>query len=236
MHWRKIKSAGISLLLAFAFLVSCERISVDPDTSRAGYDYYPLEMGSFRIYDVYRINYNFASENDTLQFEVKELISDQYRNQEGDSTFVLQRFSRREQEIYWKLDSIFHIRRTIYQAIELNNNRPIVKMVFPVDEGKKWNSNQLNALETDSFKMVEVHKPFLIQDSAYQKTLTVLLKNIQDTIVHQDVRKEVFALGVGTIYRLVKNLKYCATPDCVGQGIVNTGTFEEMKLKEYGKE
>ena len=236
MQWRKIKSGGLFFLLMIASLAGCERIMVDPDHSGAGYHYYPLSQGDFRIYEVYRISYHFAAQNDTLQFEVKEIISESYLNQEGDTTYVLQKYNRAGQENNWKLDSVYHIRRTAYQAIELNNNRPLVKLVFPVQEGKTWNSNQLNNMEADSFKMTEVHRPFVVSGQVYENTLTVLQRNIQDTIVRQDVQKEVFAPGIGPVFRLVKSLTYCATPDCVGKGIVNTGVFEEMKLKDYGKE
>lgn len=236
MQWHTIKSGGLFFLLLIILFAGCERITIDPDNTRSGYDYYPLSQGDYRVYDVYRISYNFATENDTLQFEVKEVISKKYLNQEGDTTFVLERYNRQQQESPWKFDSAYHIRRTIYQAIELNNNRPLVKLVFPVQEGKTWNSNQLNNMEADSFKMTDVHKPFRIDGQQYPGTVTVLHRNIQDTIVRQDVRKEIFAPGIGPVYRLVKSLTYCATPDCVGKGIVNTGLFEEMKIKDYGKD
>ena len=236
MHWRIQKFDTIVLLLMLLWGVACERVSIEPDNARAGYDYFPVSEGTYRIYEVYRINYNFASESDTLQFQVKELVSEKYLNQEGDTTFVLQRLSKKEGENFWKLDSVYHLRLTEYQAIELNNNHPRVKLVFPVEEGKTWNSNQLNSFQADSFKMVEVHKPFSLADSLYPNTLTVQQRNIQDTIVRQDIRLEVYALQLGPVYRKVKHLNYCATPECIGKGIINSGVFEEMKLKEYGKE
>ena len=236
MQWRILKFKRIFFFLSLLLIAACERVTVDPDTARTGYDYYPVSEGYYRIYDVFRINYNFAAENDTLQFELKELISDRYLNQEGDTTYVLHRLSRFGEDPFWKLDSVFHIRRTNFQAVELNNNRPVVKLVFPVEEGKTWNSNFLNSIEADSFKMVEVHKPFLLRDSLYERTLTVVQRNIEDTIVQQDVRQEVYGLHIGPVYRLVKYLNYCSSPDCIGMGIVNTGVFEEMKLKEFGQE
>ena len=236
MQWHTLNRKNAFFLLVLVLGTACERITVEPDTARFGYDYYPLAHGQYRIYDVYRINYNFAAENDTLEYEVKEWISETYLNQEGDTTYVLQRLSRAGEEPYWALDSVYLIRRTSYQAIELNNNRPVVKLVFPVEEGKSWNSNQLNTIEAENFKMVEVHKPYQLNDTVFQSTLTVMQRNIQDTIVRQDVRKEVYGLHLGPVYRVVRNLNYCSSPDCIGMGIVNSGVYEEMKLKEFGKE
>ncbi|WP_152425115.1 hypothetical protein [Nafulsella turpanensis] len=217
-------------------MAACEQVSIMPDNARTGYDYYPLSPGQYRIFDVYRINYNFVGENDTSRFELKQLVESAYLNQEGDSTFVIHNLHRKDAGQRWKLDSIQHIRLNTRQLIELSNNKAIVKLVFPVNEGKTWNSNILNSAEADSFRMVNVHQPFLVLDSLYEQTLTVLQQNIPDTIVRQDVQQEVFALQTGPVYRIRKIFNYCATADCIGQGLITTGVFEEMKLIAFGKE
>lgn len=226
----------ILILLALAFTAGCERTGILPDNTRTGFNYYQVEQGEFRIYDVYRISYNFVNENDTARFELKQLVESVYLNQEGDSTFVIQNFHRESPDQQWRLDSIQHIRRNSRQLILQSNNKPVVQLVFPVGEGKTWNSNLLNTAAADSFRMVNVHKPFQLTDSLYEQTLTVLKQNVQDTIVRQDVQQEIYASGTGPIYRLTKVLNYCATADCIGQGIITTGIFEEMKLTTYGKE
>ena len=236
MQWRKIKPQWLGLLLGILSIASCERVVVERDLSRLGYDYYPMSKGFFRTFDVYQINYNFATSNDTLEFEVMELIADHYLNQEGDTTFVLHRLSRREAENRWDLDSMYHIRKNELQAVELNNNVPLVKLVFPVAEGKTWDSNILNASLADSFRMVDVNKPFLLNDNLYSNTLTVLIRNIQDEIVRKDIRKEVYAKGIGPVYKIVQRINFCAEANCIGQGIVTSGILQEMKLKAYGKE
>lgn len=231
-----LKQYFILMLLALGLLAGCEQISVPPEQAGSGHDFYPLARGDFRIYQVYRINYNFTTQNDTLEYELKEQITDHYLNQEGDTSYILQQFSRIDPQHSWKLDSVFHIRRTLHQAIELNNNQNKVKLVFPPEEGKTWNSNQLNASLADNFRMVDVFKPFLLSDSLYEQTITVRERNILDTIVRQDVRQEVYAQKIGPVYRLQKSLNYCATEDCIGREIINSGLYLEMKLISYGRE
>jgi hypothetical protein len=231
------KTFNIGCLLAMLLLwTACERATIPPDNARTGYDYFPLQTGQYRIYDVYRIDYNFAAENDTLVYQQKELISGSYLNQEGDSTFILHKLSRFNPDMQWKLDSVKHIRRTSSQLIEMGNNKSVVKLVFPVGEGKSWDSNILTTAEADSFRMVNIHRPFSLGDSLLDQTLTVIKRNIADTIVRQDIKREVFALRSGPVYRIHKTLNYCATVDCIGQGIITSGVFEEMKLSGTGKE
>ena len=225
----------ILFLLALVF-AACEQVSIFPDNTRTGYDYFQLSPGQYRIYDVFRINYNFVGENDTSRFELKQLVESVYLNQEGDSAYVIQNFHRQNKEELWKLDSIQHIRLNTRQLIKQSNNQSIVKLVFPVGEGITWDSNLLNTAPADSFRMVNVHQPFQVLDSLYEQTLTVLQQNVLDTIVRQNVQQEVFALQTGPVYRIRKILNYCATSDCIGQGIITTGIFEEMKLTSFGKE
>ena len=236
MQWLKIKTYWAGLLLGLLVFTACDRVEVEKDPSRLGYDYYPMSKGFFRTFEVYQINYNFATANDTLQYLLKEWIADQYLNQEGDTTFVMHRLSLQQEETGWKLDSVYHIRQTDFQAIELNNNKQVVKLVFPVSEGKTWDSNILNAALADSFRMVGVNKPFLLNDSLYSNTLTVLQRNIQDEIVRKDIRKEVYSKKIGPIYRIIHHVNFCADANCIGQGIVTSGILQEMKIQAYGKE
>lgn len=229
-------SFGLLFLLVVLIFAGCERVIVPPDNSRTGYDYSPLGLGHYRVYHTYQINYNFASDNDTLVFKFKELVSDAFLNQEGDTTFVIQKLHRREGEAFWKLDSVSHWRQTSRQAIEHVNNRDVVKFVFPVAEGKVWDSNVYSSLAADSFRMVQVHRPFSYPEHDYEQTITVIQRNLTDTIARHDVRQEIYAKGIGPVYRITKNYIYCSTADCIGQGIINTGLFQEMRLTEYGKE
>lgn len=223
-------------LLAMLLSTACERVTMPPDQSRTGYDYFPLQTGQYRLYEVYRINYNFTGENDTLVYQLKELIHGSYLNQEGDSTFVLHKLSRPFPEMAWKLDSVKHIRRNARQLVEMGNNKSVIKLVFPVEEGKSWDSNLLTTAGADSFRMVNVHRPFSLGDSLLEQTLTVVKRNIADTIVRQDIKRETFAFGTGPVYRIQKTINYCATAECIGQGIITSGVMEEIKLIGTGKE
>lgn len=227
---------GLLALLITILTAACERVTIPPDLGRAGYEYVPFGLGDYRIYETFRINYNFAADNDTLLFEYKELVSDAFLNQEGDTTFVVQKLHRREGDTFWKLDSVSHWRQTPQQAIEHWNNKDVVRLVFPVGEGKAWNSNVYNTQAADSFRMVQVHKPFNLNEQEYEQTITVVERNLTDTIARQDIRHEVYALGIGPVYRLTTYLNFCSTADCIGQGIINSGLYQEMKLKDYGKE
>ena len=238
MQWHISSNCPLFLLLLalLAGVVACEQVNVEADHSRSGFEYYTLAQGQYRIFEVNQVTYNFAAENDTLHYEIKEFVADHYLNQEGDTTYILQRLRKESENASWKLDSVYHIRKTPFQVVELNNNVPVVKLVFPFSEGKTWNSNILNASLADSFRMIDVNQPFLVGDSIISETVTVLQRNIQDEIVRKDIRKEVFGKNIGRVYKLIQLINFCADPGCIGQGIITSGILQETKLKSYGKE
>lgn len=223
-------------MLLLLFVSACEQ-TADPDPNRVGWDYYPLSLGQYRIYDVYRINYNFATENDTLSYELKEWVKEYYLDQAKDTVFVLERLRRNEPGGSWQLDSAFLVQRTPKWLKITTNNLPQLPLMFPVAEGLTWNANLLNASPADEYSITSVGEPFTNDTKTYENTLKVVQEEILDTIVETDEREEVYALHEGLIYKRTNNLKYCTLLDeCRGKKIITTGLFLEMSLKESGIE
>ncbi|EMR02879.1 hypothetical protein [Cesiribacter andamanensis] len=225
-------AGGLSALLLLS--VSCER-TADPNPDRLGWSYYPLKLGDYRLYDVYRIQYNFATPNDTLEYELLERVADYYLNQTNDTIFILRRQRRYSQGGSWQLDSSYSVQRTPRQLVQGINNRPQVQLVFPLGEGIRWNSNMLNASPADTFEMRTLGRTFTVDNTVYDTSLRVVQEDIDDVIVKRDMREEVYALGVGLVYKLTDQQNYCTT-NCSEPGSITSGLFLEMKLKEHGND
>ncbi|AHM58841.1 hypothetical protein D770_02870 [Flammeovirgaceae bacterium 311] len=228
--------AGVlsTLLLLFT---ACER-NHEPDLNRVGWAYYPLSLGQFHLYDVYRINYNFAAENDTLTYELKELVADYFINQKKDTVYILQRLQRSNADAPWKTDSTYLVQRTPHWLELTVNNRAVIPLMFPVSEGLTWNSNLRNAARADSFEIMNLGQPYEFENLSYPNTLMVEQADLVNTLVQNDERHEVYAYDIGLVYKYVNYLNYCTRPDqdCYGKEIITSGLYLEMKLKEHGIE
>jgi hypothetical protein len=228
---------GILLSTLLLLFTACEQNS-DPDLNRVGWAYYPLTPGQYHLYDVYRINYNFATENDTLQYELKEHIADYFISQEGDTVYILQRLLRSNADAPWQMDSTYLVQRTPRWLEVTTNNRPVLPLMFPLSEGLTWNANLRNAAPADSFKIMNLGQPFELEELSYPNTLRVEQEDIANILVKNDERHEVYAYDVGLVYKYVKTLNYCTRTDqdCYGKEIITSGLYLEMKLKEHGIE
>ena len=222
----------------FFFYVLCALGSctetLPPDPVRVGFDYFPLEIGEFRTYQVNKIEYSLFSPTDTLQYQLKEQVVDTFSTQ-NDLNYVLHRFSRSKIEESWKLDSVWTTRRTQNHAIVIENNVPFVKMVFPIRINKVWDGNLFNASPQDEYEITEIGGTLATPAGTFADNLTVFENNDPDTLIFQDVRQSVYALNVGLIYKNLSILDFCnSDPSCLGN--LEFGIKFEQILTDYGRE
>lgn len=204
-----------------------------PEPERLGYEYFPLTVGEFRTYDVAVINYNLDGSTDTVIYQLKEVVADS--SIVGDETsYRLDRFRRANQTEPWVIDSVWSARLNTYQAIVVEHNVPIIKLSFPLVEDKRWDGNAMNSIDFDEFKIKNLGMPYQTNGIDYPNTLQMFKEDLRDPrgITQDDYHVEVFSAGLGLIYRLDEDLKYCN--NCPSFTI-EQGTVYEQKLLEIGK-
>ena len=228
---------GSRLTLVFLgwllLLVSCDTDSLEPDASRLGFTFFPLEKGFFRIYDVEEIQYSVLS-FDTLRYQLKEQVVDSFLNQTDAYTYIVHRFSRPDENAPWGLDSVWTARQTPIQAISIENNVSFIKLVFPVNEDVSWDGNALNTNESDEYILQDLFNVKTINDQEV-RTLTVVQGDEEDLLI-RDERKEIFAEHIGLIEKTFIKLEFCDDSDCFGQKVIERGRALQLTLIDYGKE
>ena len=213
-------------------MVGCNEL-LPPEPERLGYAYFPLTVGDFRTYEVVVINYNLDGSTDTVSYQLQEVVSDS--SIIGDETsFRLDRYRRESNLDTWVIDSVWSARVNSYQAIVVEHNIPIIKLSFPLTEDKRWDGNAMNAIDFDEFKIEDLGLSIQIDGVDYPNSLKMFKEDLRDPlgITRDDYHLEVFSAGMGLIYKVDENLKYCSgcPPFTIEQGLVY-----EQKLLEVGK-
>jgi len=223
----------ISIILSAFF--ACNE-TIDADDSAFGYDFFPLETGEFRVYDVKEIIYPLAEIPDTLIYQLKEVTADSLIDNAGETNYVLQRWKRNDANDLWVLDSLWTTYKNDMQAVIRENNIPLLKLVFPFEEEKSWDSNSLNFRDPDEFVMRDLFMPYSDVQSEFSTTVTVIQEEKLDSLISLDNRYEVFARDVGLIAKVSSKLEFCQESDCFGQKIIKEGRILSQSLIDYGKE
>lgn len=216
------KRAGLLPLLAGALaLGGCQsETEAVPDQ---GPEYYPLAVGAYRIYDVVDTSYQ-ANVPTVSRFQFKEQVESAVEpDVTGQPAYRIVRSRRALATDAWRVDSVITVTTTGRALTEQRHNRRTVELVFPVQEGKSWNWNAFNALDTvvavNRF-YTRVGQPFSISRGGktyqYENTLTTTSDVSEAAInaAYYTVIRSTFAPGVGPVYRVRR--RFISRCDAVG--------------------
>ncbi|GAB2537202.1 hypothetical protein [Rufibacter soli] len=237
------------LLLVVALLASmfssCGDEEVVLDPVKMGQAYYPLEVGSFWVYNVTETTYK-NNVPTKVNFQTRELVKGIYKDQTGKEWHTLEISKRLTASNSWVVIGSKTISKTVKDVQVQENNRTTVFMVFPVAEGKEWNPNAYNkdyAFDEESqnqsrFKYQEVGATFERNGKSYPNTVKVI-KTDSETLLALDKQYEQLALETGPVFRSSKVFTYCsggAGSTCeIGEGYIVSGTERAEELDSTGK-
>lgn len=138
-------------LLSFSIILliinACsERATLDPEPfDESQYEYFPLEIGKYVVYQIDSIIYDFApgggTARDSSRTFAKEIVADTLRDQTGKLLYTFERWERKSDTAAWILKSVATASRTKTQAIRTEDNFRFLKLIFPLDARSEWDGN-----------------------------------------------------------------------------------------------
>lgn len=225
---------GVSLCFVAIFLqISCnETKEVGPDT--LGLDYYPLNVGQYRIYNVQEIQY-LVTGFDTTVFQLRETIFDSIVSTDR-TTFLIRRDTRLNAMDSWKSDSIWSVSRTSSYLAITENNIPFIKLTFPVTVGREWDGNSLNSRSSLTYYYQAIQNQ-IIDSLETDKHIRVIIEDIEENVTGVDLRSEIYVEGIGLVEKDYLTQTKCTSSDCGADlGEVIGGRSLKQTLIEVGNE
>lgn len=215
----------LRILILFVITTACDTDTVVPDEERVGYDFYPLKVGSYNVYQVENIEYEVTGEVLVSSYQLKTAVVDSFRNQAGTISYVIHYSERSSVDEPWQFTKAWTARKDNRQVTLVEENIPFLKLSFPIKAGKVWDGNAFNVLERDNYQMdSSLNATFITSaQDTIAHTLTVIQEDNQDFISQQDRRVEVYARNIGLVYREDIMLNYCTDNSCLGQQVVESG-------------
>jgi hypothetical protein len=232
IHSRHLKTIVYILVLGLIFQ-SCGDSSTDPiDT----YDYYPLSEGRYQIYDIREEVYSSGQSSPVIRsWQEKDEVSRVSTNNSGIATYTVSRYSRNLATDYWQKTKEYSIEEFPDKLIFNLDNLNTVPLVFPIDSKIIWNGNMYNTRDKEDYRYQDINQPYQHENLSFDKTLTVVERVDTTSVITYNLGLKRYALGVGLIYDEQTAYDYCqATPDCIGEGIIDSGTHRIRKIIEYG--
>ena len=118
---------GLGITLAWQSCSKQQTFDLNP-----GYDYFPLEVGKYVIYEVDSVNYNplFQGGKKATHWEVKEQITDTFRNLSGQLVYTYTRWQRVADSLPWINPRVGERLRSNTQAEDFRENLRFISFVF----------------------------------------------------------------------------------------------------------
>ncbi|WP_192349554.1 hypothetical protein [Algoriphagus sp. Y33] len=212
----------ILVFFAFVLFTSCDR-EIEEAQVDLEYDFQPLEVGLFWLYEVDQTTYFGENDSEEEHFYYRDRISSYYTNEEGEQVFLVLR-TKSKDRIDWTIELPYTLIQRGFSLVRTIENQAVVALVFPPKDGVIWNSNAYRNQVQDDFELINS-----------RNTVRVNQENSDDLITYRDIRYEVYEKGVGLLEKYDEVLTYCSRNDCLGDMLIDSGAKTHMKLIGNGK-
>ncbi len=209
---------------------------LDPDLGKS---YFFLAPNKYREYDVYEIRYLAVDISDTLEYQLREEVREEF-TVSGISSRLIHRLIRDNSDQPWSLDSVWSARVERERAVSVENNLPLQKMVFPVDTTRRWDRNLFNSKASLVQKYLTFNQPFTQGFNTFLNATVIEVSNERSQnpdgidVTFRDLRTEVYADSIGLVRKEYEQLKFCTVGPCALQEIVQSGRYYRETLIAHG--
>lgn len=241
------KHSGIAivvLIIALAFS-ACKKEFYN-DTLSYHYDYQPLEIGQYTIFDVdsYRYLYSAPSQFvDTIRYQQRELIADTFYDNQNRLNYRLEIMRRPNAAANWGDLKVGYCLKTTTNFERVEDDLRFTKFVFPPKNEVTWKGNNyIPATDTNFFKVYndwtytfkEVNTAKTINSLSFDSTATIVQVD-EENLIDKKRSVEVFAKGVGFISKEFEVISKQDVSSGWDRPLKATGFRIRMKVNSYGK-
>jgi len=226
-----VKRTWIFVFALCAAVVSCDPNPEAVSTLR-GAEYFPLQAGSFWVYDVDSTHVYLNTET-SFSFELKISVINSFTNGSGNLTYVMRREKRSHGASTWTAAGTWSAWVDARNAVLAEGNNKFIKLQFPIDLGIQWNGNALNNMGGDDFCDEKNCDAYLV--TSVDPEIVVTQSNEPDQLVKYDLRTERYTKDVGLTRKEMTVLEYCTAQNCFGKQFVNEGVKYSQTLIDHGQ-
>jgi len=188
-----------------------------------GYNFYPLEVGKYILYNVDSIYWDdFLKAEIHHRSQMRYECVDSFLNGEGEVSYVINVTERETPTSPFVPSDVIHATISNNRLITTQSNLDIIQLTFPIENGKTWNGLAMLPLEEHAtsfperfqdpeyvFEYSNFDEEYDPGNQYYKHTVTVNhidqeLNNPEEdstAYAYKNYSKEVYAYNVGLIYR-----------------------------------
>lgn len=208
------------IFFLFLALSSCKKS--DYEETKMYYTYFPTDIGSWIEYEAREIIHDASLGSDTTYYFLKEVITEEFIDNEGRVTFRIERFKKDSLNGEYVISDVWYRNLTNSKAENVEENQRFIKLVFPIKKNKSWNGNSQNSLETWDYEYDSLHVERTLNNLYFDSTVMVSQIDNINPFQHQ-VAYEIYANYIGLVRKSYINIEN------------GDGRELELTIIDYGK-
>ena len=228
--YTKLITSILALIITLTFFTSCEDQSIMLAPTDFGYEYYPVEVGNYWIYQMDSVTV-MSGGNVKLETSsyVREEITNSFINAEGDTAHVLTISKSPTLDGSYNITDTYRLEITGSRVTRTEENLSFIKLFFPITEGDELDANLFDHRIKVNIGQQEMEPYLEWQFKVLNEKFDTTINNVpyEDLAVIQqadyftdlDIRKatEYYAPEIGLVRREHTILhSQCGTP-CLDQ-------------------
>lgn len=243
-----MKATHIIAGLILVLLSGC--YEEETDLPFIGYEYFPNEIGKYVEYKV-----DSTWQDDPVgqaafreaHYFLRELNESFFTDEENREAIRVERYARNNPADNWYIKDVWHKVRTAQLAEQNEENVVFIKHNFPVKEGKTWDGNRKNTLQTLQeiyhqtsipdvweYQYANIHEPYTVNGFTFDSTVTVIQFDRPAIFGLNLFAKEVYAKDIGLVHKQLNIFDVQQSPNSPN-GRDTVGFFYEMQVTGFGE-
>lgn len=210
----------IVVLIIISIFFSCKKKTDSPVD--VGYDYAPITIGKYIVYDVDSTVYDdFKKDTTYFKYRIKETLAESITDNEGRPAIKLIRYIKKYSAtvnydaMNWAIKDVWTYTKTNKTLEVVEEDQRYTKLAFPVNLDAAWNGNAHNTMGEWTYQYKYINQAETIHNTHFDNVLYVEQKDDKNkNAIHRQYYIEKYAKNVGLVYREIKDL-YSNTPTAI---------------------
>jgi hypothetical protein len=232
------------IMVALISVASCKKDGED-FTPDLGYEFYPDEIGHYVIYDVDSTTIDDFFRPPLItktRYQIKERVESYFTDSQGREAVRVELFRRDSSSAPWDIFRSYYFIKNKRSVEKVEENLRFIKFVFPPSEDTRWQGNKyIQAVDNNAYlanweyRITSSRVPATINGIPYASTVSILLRD-RETQIQKVFAKEIYAAGVGMIFREWSVLETQSNFDKPWPDRAERGYILKMQAAEHGVE
>lgn len=227
----RLLTMKLYLSLFLFVLLGCTTVDLVKENEA---NFYPLDRKSKIEYEVVEEYYGILNGKSEKKYYLQEVVGDSVGKIYNVPVFRIERYKRLGLNDSWKIDSVWTSYKLPDRAVKVENNVPMVKLIFPIELGMSWNVNLYNSFRPEYCQLTNSQFSYTVANYS-NKAIEITQKYDSSAVILQK-KKEIYLSNVGMIYKENTNLNYCqSSTECIGKGKIDSGFRIIYRAINYSK-